>query len=433
MGAYNLALGALLLLSVAWASTAKSVVCFYNSKGFHREGQAKFQINDFDAALPSCTHLIYGYAGIEADTFKITSLDSNLDLPAGNDNYRTITKLKSRFPALKILLSVGGGADSDRSKYLTLLESAEARTSFVNSAFSFLRVYGFDGLDLAWEFPETKPKKIHGTLGSVWKGIKKVFGSTKIDENEEAHREQFADLVRLTKAAFKPDKLMLTLSVIPNVNNSVYFDVRKIIPEVDQVHLLAYDYYTPERNPKEADYPAPIYELIDRKPDANVNAAVRYWLDHGAPATKIIVGIPTFARTFKMTSDSVVSGVPPLTIDGPGEAGAYTKEEGLLSYAEVCTKINSPVSTKGPAAKLRKIGDPTKRYGAYAFRLPDDNDEHGVWAGYEDPDVAKEKSTYVKHNGLGGVAVCDLTLDDFKGLCTGAKYPILSAARSALG
>lgn len=64
-----------------------------------------------------------------------------------------------------------------------------------------------------------------------------------------------------------------------------------------------------------------------------------------------------------MTSDSVVSGVPPLTIDGPGEAGAYTKEEGLLSYAEVCTKINSPVSTKGAAAKLRKIGDPTKRYG----------------------------------------------------------------------
>ncbi|XP_044740276.1 chitinase-like protein EN03 isoform X2 [Chrysoperla carnea] len=432
MRSHTLALGALLLLSIAWATNAKSVVCYYNSKGFHRDGQAKFRHLDFDAALPYCTHLIYGYAGIEADTHKITSLDSMLDLPAGNDNYRAITKLKSRFPALKILLSVGGNADTDKSKYLSLLESAEARTSFVNSAFSFIRVYGFDGLDLAWEFPETKPKRIRGTFGSIWHGIKKTFGTTKIDDNEEAHREQFADLVRQTRAAFKPDKLMLTVSVIPNVNNSIYFDVRKIIPEVDQVHLLAYDYYTPERNPKEADYSAPLYELIDRKPDANANAAVRYWLDHGAPATKIILGIPTHARTFKMTSDSVVSGVPPLTIDGPGEAGAYTKEEGLLSYAEVCTKINSPVSTKGAAAKLRKIGDPTKRYGCYAFRLPDENEEHGIWVSYEDPDVVKEKATYAKHNGLGGIAFNDLTLDDFKGLCTTTKYPLLIAGRSNL-
>lgn len=61
-----------------------------------------------------------------------------------------------------------------------------------------------------------------------------------------------------------------------------------------------------------------------------------------------------------MTSKSPVSGVPPLTIDGPGDAGAYTKEPGLLSYAEVCTKINT---VKTSPDYLRKINDPTKRYG----------------------------------------------------------------------
>lgn len=105
------------------------------------------------------------------------------------------------------------------------LESAEARTSFVNSAYSFIRVYGFDGIDLAWEFPETKPKRIRGTFGSIWHGIKKTFGTTKIDDNEEAHREQFSDLVRQTRAALKPDKLMLTVSVLPNVNNSSKFRI----------------------------------------------------------------------------------------------------------------------------------------------------------------------------------------------------------------
>jgi chitinase len=38
-----------------------------------------------------------------------------------------------------------------------------------------------------------------------------------------------------------------------------------------------FDFYTPERNPKEADYPAPLYELVDRKPDENVDAQVKYW------------------------------------------------------------------------------------------------------------------------------------------------------------
>lgn len=70
--------------------------------------------------------------------------------------------------------------------------------------------------------------------------------------------------------------------------------------------------------------------------------------------------------------------------------------------------------------------------GCYAFRLPDENEEHGIWVSYEDPDVVKEKATYAKHNGLGGIAFNDLTLDDFKGLCTTTKYPLLIAGRSNL-
>lgn len=40
---------------------------------------------------------------------------------------------------------------------------------------------------------------------------------------------------------------------------------------------MAFDYYTPKRNPKEADYPAPLYPLIDRKADENGDTVVRYW------------------------------------------------------------------------------------------------------------------------------------------------------------
>lgn len=70
--------------------------------------------------------------------------------------------------------------------------------------------------------------------------------------------------------------------------------------------------------------------------------------------------------------------------------------------------------------------------GTYAFRLPDEDGEHGMWVGYEDPDTVGNKAGYVKAKGLGGMAVHDLSFDDFRGLCTGDKYPILRAAKFRL-
>lgn len=45
------------------------------------------------------------------------------------------------------------------------LESEDNRKNFVSSARILLRQYAFDGLDLAWEFPEIYVKKDRGTLG----------------------------------------------------------------------------------------------------------------------------------------------------------------------------------------------------------------------------------------------------------------------------
>lgn len=70
--------------------------------------------------------------------------------------------------------------------------------------------------------------------------------------------------------------------------------------------------------------------------------------------------------------------------------------------------------------------------GVYAFRLPDSNDENGIWAGYEDADTVGNKAAYAKAKGLGGVAIIDLTLDDFRGLCSGDKFPLLRAAKFRL-
>lgn len=208
---------------------------------------------------------------------------------------------------------------------------------------------------------------------------------------------------------------------------------------VDFVTLEAFDFFTPARNPKEADYPAPLYELQDRKSDENVDGQVKYWLSNGFPPQKIILGIPTYGRAWAMDDESDLNGLPPIRISGPATPGPYTKDAGLLSFPEVCTLVSSaPQSVKTSAAptpsstQFRKISDSSKRKGTFTFKLADENNNGGAWIGYEEPETAGYKAGYAKAKGLGGVAIVDLTLDDFKGTCGRDKYDILNAAKAQL-
>ncbi|KAJ3656208.1 hypothetical protein Zmor_015303 [Zophobas morio] len=427
-----------LLVIAAFAAYCKAepkIVCYYDSKSHLRQGPATFDVSDIVPALDLCTHLVYGSAAIDESTYKLIPLNEQFDTV--KDNYRKVTDLKKRFPRLKVLLSVGGNADvsgekeEKNIKYRTLLESTTSRLAFVNSAYTIVKAYGFDGLDLAWEFPENKPKKIRSKIGGIWHSIKKTVGGTKVlDENAAEHRDQFVSLVRELRGAFKAENLLLTLTVLPNVNSTVYYDPRALSPNLEYVVLDAFDFYTPERNPKEADYPAPLYELVDRKPDENVDAQVRYWLSNGAPSNKVILGIPTYGRAWTMDDESDINGIPPLHIDGAAEPGPWTKHAGLLSYPEVCSLLSNPDNTKqAKHLQVKRIPDPSKRKGSYVFRIVDENNNGGFWVGYEDSDTVGYKASYAKAKGLGGVAMVDLSLDDFKGTCGRDKYDLLRVAK----
>lgn len=431
--------GTLLVAQTQAQTSSAHLLCYYNGESFIREGLGKLTVTDLEPALQFCSHLIYGYAGINPSTNKLVSNNEKLDLDVGSGMYRSVTGLKKKYPHLKVLLSVGGDKDpydKDNNKYLTLLESSNARIPFINSAHSLVKTYGFDGLDLAWEFPKNKPKKVHGSVGSFWKGFKKIFtGDFVVDEKAEEHKEEFTALVRELKNAFRPDRYILGLSVLPNVNSSLFYDVPALVNNLDYVNLHAYDWVTGERNPEVADFPAPIYELNERNPEFNVNYQVQYWLTHNCPATKINVAVAAYGRSWKMTKDSGLTGLPPVSeCDNVGPAGTQTQTPGLLSWPEVCAKLPNPANQhlKGADGPLRKVGDPTKRFGNYAYRSADDNNEHGLWVGYDDPDTASNKAMYVKTKGLGGIALVDMSYDDFRGSCSGDKFPILRAIKYRL-
>jgi hypothetical protein len=76
---------------------------------------------DIEPSLATCTHLVYGFAVIDGSNYKLVPLDEYQELDSGKGYYRTVTSIKKRFPALNILLSVGGQADPAKDKYLTLV------------------------------------------------------------------------------------------------------------------------------------------------------------------------------------------------------------------------------------------------------------------------------------------------------------------------
>ena len=211
-----------------------------------------------------------------------------------------------------------------------------------------------------------------------------------------------------------------------------FYSIPDIINNLDFVTVPSYDFQTPERNSKEADHPAPIYELNERLPENNINYQVQYWLGQSTPASKIIVSIPTFGRSWQLETDSTATGVPPiLGVENPGEEGQQSKQPGLMSYPEICSKLPNAANNnlKGADAPLRKVNDPSKRFGQYAYRLPDADGKFGFWVGYDDPESAGNKGMYVKNKSLGGIAINDIAYDDFRGSCSGDKFPILRAAK----
>ncbi|XP_058985778.1 imaginal disk growth factor 6-like [Musca domestica] len=433
--------------SISIPPTEKRLVCYYDSASSVKETLAKMFIDELEPAFQFCTHIIYGFAGIERDTFKAKSLNENLDLDLGKGLYRKVNRLKRKYPHVKVMLSVGGDRDVDASiggkevpnKYLELLESAIGRQRFIRSIYATLKSYGFDGVDVAFQFPKNKPKKVHGIFGSILKRIKKAFsGSFDVDPNSEKHKEQFSSLIRELKTELRTDNYSLSVTVLPNVNSTKFFDIGLLDSYVDFINLAAFDFYTPERNPKEADITAPLYPMSGRKPEFSIDFVVQTWLSKGFPSSKINLGISTYGRPWKMSADSGKSGIPPITkVENEAAKGENTQIQGLYSWQEVCGMLpnaNNRYIKEGPNAPLTKvIADPARKSGLYAYRAANKKKNFdGLWISYEDPETAAAKAAYSKNLNLGGVALFDLEFDDFRGLCMGEKYPILRAIKYRL-
>jgi chitinase len=89
-------------------STANyKMVCYFGSWAVYRPGAGKFDVENIDPTI--CTHIVYGFAGLNADN-TITTLDSWNDLYDnwGKGAMNRFVALKDKNPSLKTMIAIGG-------------------------------------------------------------------------------------------------------------------------------------------------------------------------------------------------------------------------------------------------------------------------------------------------------------------------------------
>ncbi|XP_061712227.1 probable chitinase 10 isoform X1 [Cydia pomonella] len=379
--------------------TKYKVVCYYTNWAWYRPGLGKYGPEDIDPTL--CTHIVYGFAVLGSDGL-ITAHDSWADYD--NRLYERVVEYK-RY-GVKVSLALGGWNDSEGDKYSKLVNDPIARARFVTHAVQFIETYNFDGLDLDWEYPK------------CWQ--------VDCSKGPDSDKEGFSDLVRELSALMKPKGLLLSSAVSPNkkVIDEGY-DVPVLARYLDWIAVMTYDYHG--QWDKKTGHVAPLYYHPDDDTTYfNANYTIHYWMSKGAPSRKLVMGIPMYGQTFTTgvqwdTDPDLLGRKGAIGLNVPavtgGEAGEYTRAKGFLAYYEICDRIRN----QGWIVEK----DPHGRMGPYAYK-------GNQWVGFDDIDIVKQKTEFIKSLNLGGGMIWALDLDDFRNRCGQGKHPLLNTIKKGL-
>ena len=143
---------------------------------------------------------------------------------------------------------------------------------------------------------------------------------------------------------------------------------------------------------------------------------MHYWMQAGAPAEKLVLGMPLYGQAFTLDDDKEHGLNAPAR--QKGQAGEFTRAAGFLAYYEICHSINQGGWTV--------VNDPEGRMGPYAYK-------DRQWVGFDDVATIRRKSEFVRELGLGGGMVWALDLDDFNNRCGQGKHPLMNTIKAVLG
>ncbi|MFC6087528.1 glycoside hydrolase family 18 protein [Sphaerisporangium aureirubrum] len=371
-----------------------------------------YHVRDMDVsgAAKKLTHVNYAFGNVGADG-TCSSFDAWADwqrpVPAEqsvdgvadaagqalNGNLNQLKKLKAKYPKLKVLISLGGWTGS---KYFSdAVVTAQARAKLASSCVD-LWLKGnlpdlpagagagvFDGIDLDWEWPGSE-----GNTGNV------------IRPEDKRNFTLFVTELRRQMRAFDAKSQLTAFLPAAEAKIDAGFEVRDVFRQLDFATVQGYDLhgtwesrtghngnlFTDRKDPNPVKY--------------SVDATVRDFLERGAPAQKIVVGVPAYGQGWTGVGSADHGLYQPATGAAPGLWAAGNED-----YKVLATK---------PGRHYRDLLTGTQW-------LYDGNE---FWS-YDDPSTLLIKGAYIRLKGLGGSMMWSIDGDDSRASLTSALYSVL--------
>ncbi|KAK4702370.1 chitinase, partial [Phenoliferia sp. Uapishka_3] len=329
--------------------------------------------------------------------FSIATSPTGIVLPAGSEVALVQSFVKAAHTAKKkALFTVGGWTAS--VYFSQLVATATARTAFAKTLYNFTTSYGFDGVDLDWEFV--------GRQGA---------GSNIVSSADSTNLLSFLAVLRSTMGAKKLLHASVPTSGFTGPTGTTITNYKPYATYLDYITVMAYDMYASSWSATTG----PNAALAQcSSASGSVAASVAFWLNSGFPACKILLGVPGYSHLFQTSSNQIKT-----TTFGKSKTTAFqplsSSQPADLDYTFTQLVSMGWLSKNGTAG----VGGFIRYWDSCTSTPLLFNPTTQYFIAYDDAQSTNLKAQFAKKNGLAGVNFYD---------STGPSSVMYAAARSGL-
>ncbi|KAI3978384.1 hypothetical protein MKX01_013182 [Papaver californicum] len=249
--------------------------------------------------------------------------------------------------------------------FMQWLANKKNRGYFIQSIIEVSRKYGFDGVNLDWEFP-------YGESGMKY--LASLLAELRAAVDEEAHQTGKTKLGISISVFFAPDLSLMSPKCTP-------YPAAAIASNVDFVNLMCYDY----AGYWDTSRTGSISALYSNNGISTycTSYGIQEWITAGMPPERLVMGLPLYGRTWKL-KDQNNNGIGAPAVDTGPEDTKY--DQGYMLYHNVVTFNDNRNATE--------VYD-EETVSCYSYSGTD-------WISYDGVKSIQAKVKYAKDHYLGG-------------------------------